>query len=424
MGKALLVVILVLVIIFSFKRPYVGVCAYYLMSILAPQFIWPWAFEGIPVFQILAGLVLLIFVFSILDKKIDLSIYQHKQNILLLLLFLLVHLSDWLSPFNSFTSATTAALVLDTFNTIFLLYFVSLPFIATEKGLKWLFGTFILILLYYVYWSNHTYFSYNVLQFNQGRLMGPVLGPYKDENKFAALFVAGAPFLLFGVFYLRTNLQKIICISLLLLTWHSIFLTASRGALLATAISTLFAATLIGSKKLGLALVIGFTLVVIDQGAQSFTRSSDTIAAAKELEGKSIDPRISSWTAGFGFMAEHPLLGVGVQRFQEATRRYYPEKHPYVAHNTFISIAAESGLLAGFIFLYLYWMNLKKAIKFTQKGKADYKYCFDTYLRKATITSLTGIYSVSLFLDMLIYELVYLLLLLLVSRELIFNKKA
>ena len=421
MGSALLIISILAVIVATPSRPHIAVCAYYVMSILAPQAIWPWVFEGIPAFQLTAGTVLLAFVFSLLTKKIDLQIYKHKQNVLLALLFLLVNLSNWLSPFKSFSAATSAELVLDTFNTIILLYFVSLPFLATEAGLKWAVGVFIATITYYVYWSNLAYLSYDMSKFNQGRLMGPMGSPYRDENKFAVLFVVGAPFLLFGAAYLRSSIQKLVCGAVLLLTWHSIFLTGSRGALLATVVSTLFAAKLIKSEKLGWLLVAVFAIVVVDQGAESFGRTSETIAAAQEEEDKPIDPRISSWTAGMGFMIEHPLLGVGVQRFQEATREYYPDRLPYVAHNTLIDVAAENGLIAGGIFLYLYWMHFTSFIK--SHSEPNKLPDIHEYLNNACITSLTGFYVSSMFLDMLIYEVFYFLLLVMFANSAVCSKE-
>jgi len=387
------------------------------MSILAPQYLYPWVFDGVPAFQISAICVLLAFLLAFLNKSIDLSVYRHKQNICLALLFILVHLSDWLSPFQQGSRAADKNLVISTLNTIFLMYFVSLPFLMSEKALKWLLLTFLSVLVYYVYWSNLAYFSFDISKFNMGRLMGPSGTPYKDENKFSVLFVVGAPFFLFGIFFLEKRLYKFLCGLTLLFLWHAIFLTGSRAALLACIVTTLFAAKLINSKKIRLVLVLGFFAIVVDQGAESFSRSSETIANAQERENEPIDPRVSSWTAGLGFMAEHPLLGIGTQRFQEATRHYYPEKHPYVAHNTFISIASESGLIAGFIFLYIYVLNFQQTRRALKEDNEINR--FNEYLMKASLTALTGFYICSMFLDLLIYEMFYLLLLIMLANHIV-----
>jgi O-antigen ligase len=59
--------------------------------------------------------------------------------------------------------------------------------------------------------------------------------------------------------------------------------------------------------------------------------------------------RVAIWQANRDIVAEHPLLGLGFGRYRAAGKAYY-EPYPQAdrkshAHNNFLQIAAESGLL-------------------------------------------------------------------------------
>jgi len=421
MGVVILYLLLMTTVIRSFKHQETSVYAYYLMSIMAPQYIWFWIFEGIPAFTIAAGTAIAVFIFQSFNKKLDFSVYRYKQNILLIIFWLMFNLSDFFSPIGAFSSATSSILVLDIFNTIILMYFISLPLINSEKALKVLVLLFAGLVLYYVYWSNDQYFSWNIRQFSYGRLMGPFKSPYTDENKFGMIFVTGMPFLLFGIFYFRSLILRGIFGLGLLFLWHSIILTGSRGALLAIAVSTLLAYFLIKSRTFGVLLVAGLIAAVIYQGGTLLTRTTDTIDVAESQSEAPIDPRVQSWEVGFELIKQYPLLGVGVQRFQEATRIYFPGRTPYVAHNTFLNFAANTGLINGLIYLGFYWLQFKR-FRRIRKTEVDHKSTM-SYINNATMTAFTGFYVGSMFLDLIIYEPFYFLLLLGILTEHIYNKE-
>jgi len=302
------------------------------------------------------------------------------------------------------------------------MYFISLPLIDSEKALKVLALLFAGLILYYVYWSNTQYFDYNMRQFNQGRLMGPYGSPYRDENKFAMVFVTAMPFLLFGIFYFRSLILRSVFGLGLLLLWHSIILTGSRGALLSVAVATLSAYLIIKSRIFGIMLVCGLIAAVIYQGGQLRDRATNTVESAKtQTEEEAIDPRVQSWETGLGLIKLHPLLGVGVQRFQEATRIYFPGRVPYVAHNTFLNFAANSGIINGIIYLTFYWLQFKR-FRMIRKSEVDPQSTM-SYVNNSTMVGYTGFYTGSMFLDLIIFEPFYFLLLLGMLTEHIHNKQ-
>jgi O-antigen ligase len=402
MGIVVLYLLLLTTVVRSFKYQETAVYAYFLMSIMAPQYIWFWVFDGVSAFKIAAGTAILVFMWQTLNKKLDFSVYRYKQNLFLVIFWIMFNLSDYFSPIGSFKTATSSILVLDIFNTIFIMYFISLPLITTERQLRVLALLFAGLILYYVYWSNTQYFEWNMRQFSQGRLMGPLKSPYQDENKFGMLFVTGMPFLLFGIFYFKSLIMRGLFGLGLLFLWHSIILTSSRGALVAVAVATLVSYLLIKSRAFGLILVCGLVAAVIYQGGQLLTRTTETIDTANTQAEAQIDPRVQSWKTGLSLIQKHPILGVGVQRFQEATRIFYPERNPYVAHNTFLNFAANTGLLNGIIYLAFYWLQFKR-FKRIRKSETDPNSTI-SYVNNSTMVALTGFYVGSMFLDLIIYE--------------------
>lgn len=420
MGFYLLILAITVTSFTALAKPHIGVFAYYLMSIMAPQFLWPWIFAGVPAFKVIAGATILGFFIALIMKKIDLEIYKHRQNFLLLVLFVFMHLSHQFSPFSVFRSHVGPELVLETLNIIVLMYFICLPSLANEKNLKAISCIFIGMVLYYVYWSNNAYFGDQFWLFQQGRLVGPLRSPYRDSNVFAVLFIVGMPFLLFGIFYFKSLFLRGLLGLGLLFSWHSIFLTGSRGALLAAGIATLFAYRGIKSRTFGILLVVAFICAVTYQGGQMLSRTQETVGVAKEQAEEPIDPRIQSWEVGIGLIQKYPILGVGVQRFQEATRAYYPDRNPYVAHNTFLNFSANSGLTCGLIFLYFYFIHYRNFRYAKKNGIEEHE--FYNYLNNATMTSLTGYYVGSMFLDLIIFEAYYFVLMLALAKDFLIRR--
>ena len=417
----LLIVIALIAAVTSFTLPWVSIIAYNVMSIMQPQSIWFWAFQDFPVFKIFAGLSLFSFIIAILKKKVDLKSLKNSQNYAVLSIFILCYLSVLFSPFSTYTAYLSSDLILSNLNIIVLFYFVSqLILNKDESYIKYMIFGFMFVIIYYVYWSNSAYFSFDFSKFNNGRLQGPNHGPYHDENKFATVFVIGLPFFMFAFFYAKKIYLKIAIALIGPLLLHSIFLTGSRGALLAVGITVLMTSKMIKSKKFSIILLVAFFAAVAFQASTTLNRSEESVNAAQSKQ--EVNPRIRSWTIGLNIIKEYPILGVGIQRFQYASRLLFPEYNSgYVAHNTFLQIAAESGLLSGLLYLYIYYFNYKQYKKAVRNNVSDYP--FLDYANKSIFVSLTGFYVCSIFLNLLIFEGFYFLLMLSTSTHFLLNKK-
>jgi O-antigen ligase len=108
-------------------------------------------------------------------------------------------------------------------------------------------------------------------------------------------------------------------------------------------------------------------------------------------------------------VVDHPVTGVGLASFGPAFPFYSLEK-PREAHNTFLQIAAESGLIAGIVFLLIYvysiaglWSNGNRL----RQQDPGTKQSFLFLANEATLVAFCGLLVCSLFLSLQMFEVFY-----------------
>jgi O-antigen ligase len=119
--------------------------------------------------------------------------------------------------------------------------------------------------------------------------------------------------------------------------------------------------------------------------------------------------RIEAWNAAVRMVSNHPFIGVGLASFGPAFPDH-SDKRPREAHNTFFQIIAESGILAGIMYLlivsFLIMGLWKNGNKYRAKAKANETNLLHL-LNEATLVSFIGLVVCSLFLSLQIYEIFY-----------------
>jgi len=151
-----------------------------------------------------------------------------------------------------------------------------------------------------------------------------------DPNDFGQLIVSVIPLLFFFWKPQKTlsNVIRVVVPLLLLVT--GIFLTHSRGALVALAAVLLFAAR----RKLGSVSAMVVTGGMFVAGlALNFT-------GGREISAESGSDRTDLWSAGLTLLKEHPLFGVGFGQFKQYAAN--------TAHNSVVVCAAEVGTVGLF----------------------------------------------------------------------------
>lgn len=194
--------------------------------------------------------------------------------------------------------------------------------------------------------------------FSRGALTydGRLEGWYTSPNFLAILL---APAILIGTYLLEHLFSQakkcfwligMVSLSITLLS-ITLFLTRSYGAWIATAISLfallfLFSATRKTKIVLSIALVLMSALLI---SSQSDSEKWHSLASFQERS--SLSSRIMIWRSAGKILSDHPIIGIGIGRFQEeylAYQKYFPPYLEWTApepHDLLLAIWLETGLL-------------------------------------------------------------------------------
>jgi O-antigen ligase len=424
--EILLLLITIITCIVALFKPWIGVIAYYILGVFSPKSLWPWIFQDNRISMFVAGATIVGLVFAVITKKLNFSRLNNKQTKALLLFALLVNISHFMSPYyggyvgQTLHPGDALAIV----NKTILFYLISVIAINDNKKLIYLVGVLVVTGVYYAIWSNNIYFSGQMWAHSfAGRLKGP--GLYQDENVFSILFITSIPL----IYFLASELKnKILNWSLLLcvpLAWHAIFLIGSRGALISLIITTLIIAFRSKSKVFGYTVLVGLFFAVVIYGGTIYKRSTETVEVAQVGNSeKPLNPRFVTWSAGWEMIKDNPLLGVGITQYQAAGPKYITGR-VQVAHNTLIQISTEAGIFAGFIYLWFFYNFHKTHKEIIRKGSNS----LNLSIANGLYISSIGFFICAIFLNMMIPEMLYFLLLInavnlnQVNKELLTNKE-
>jgi O-antigen ligase len=176
----------------------------------------------------------------------------------------------------------------------------------------------------------------------RGRWYG-VMG---DPNHDAMALVAATPAAFLLVVGGRTHWHRAVGVVSVVACLMGIVATHSRGGSLGL-LTAVVAFALLSRRKV-LALTVGAVAAaaVVAFAPASFWSRNETIATYDEDE--SVHGRMQAWQVAGRAVHEHPLLGVGEQAFLAAWDHYAPldaGKNRYVAHNLFLEVVAELGVV-------------------------------------------------------------------------------
>jgi peptidoglycan/xylan/chitin deacetylase (PgdA/CDA1 family) len=184
------------------------------------------------------------------------------------------------------------------------------------------------------------------------------VGNYNLSNSFAlALTVAAAfTFALLGT--TRRLLGKLFYVLVIGLFAVTCVYTKSRGGNLGFAFAILFSIVVsrwIRSRALKGLLLAGVVVGII--------ASVPVILARGDVSGyfggdSSAGDRLEVWVAGVKMIRDHPILGVGYKQFPDHLPDYGVERK-LLAHNTLLSVTAETGIVGGFLFVMMIWTSLR-----------------------------------------------------------------
>ena len=432
MGTVLVKLAILFTAVVSIFAPWVGAVISQIVSVMTPQDIWWWDFGGLRPSFYTAVPVLVGFIIAVLLGKVKLSQWNTPVNKMVALMWLFFTVSFLFGPYVDVVNRWRFFDPVATFETVskvLLMYFVTAALMDDTRKIKYGALVMIITFVYMTYWANAQYYLYHVY----GRLHGPRGldgdGIYFDQNYFALLFVTGAPYLYFLGKQSKRKYVPIVSVLVVLLSWNAIFLTASRGALVALLTMILVLVLRTKRRTVGIAVVIALGLAYWHDGGSIMKKRATTITDYSVSQ--SAEDRLDAWTAAIHMMEAHPLIGVGFASFGQAYPSY-SNTHPRIAHNTFFQIGGECGIFAAALYLILMGSTLnrlrKNGAKLAQvRDDPDARFYY--LLNEACLYSLVGFFVGGVFLSLQNYSLWYYLLLmanaaLYKSREVMVRKEA
>lgn len=199
---------------------------------------------------------------------------------------------------------------------------------------------------------------------------------FKDSNTYGIYLSAIAPLALGLTMYYYKRVKKAIFMIVSLLAMAAIILTYSRPTLLAIFIVFIFFAIAKKDRVLMVLLLI-FTI------SSPFLLPNSVKDWAKQMEYNPLrfmcnDDRIAIYLNSFNMIKAQPIIGLGANTYMKNYKKYkeVPEYRNIVtqdtmyAHNNFLHMAAEIGLLGLVIYLWLLF-KLFTGLKSVYKSLAD-----------------------------------------------------
>jgi putative inorganic carbon (hco3(-)) transporter len=160
------------------------------------------------------------------------------------------------------------------------------------------------------------------------------LGFLNDPNDFAQYLLMLVPFVFVAWKAGKHVWNFIICVIPAAALLYGVYLTNSRGALLALALLIVFLLKdRLGAKRSSIVAPIAVVLILaLNQGGRSMSVHEDSAMG-----------RINAWSEGLGMFQSSPLWGIGYGLFTN--------HHFLTAHNSFVLCLSELGLFGTFLWL-------------------------------------------------------------------------
>lgn len=182
-------------------------------------------------------------------------------------------------------------------------------------------------------------------------------GMYENQNDYSFIIIMILPFACLYLRVCRHLWQRLALIAVIVGGVVGIMLSLSRGGVLALVLegALLLWVTMKGARR---AAALAVLAVVGTVASVHLFAAREADQAGQYSLADSEDTRYELWRAARAVFEAHPVLGVGSMRFSEVAREYAPISHDdrgKVAHNTYLEIAADTGLLGFGTFALMLW---------------------------------------------------------------------
>jgi O-antigen ligase len=188
----------------------------------------------------------------------------------------------------------------------------------------------------------------------RGEMMRRFAAGGADPNDLAMILALGIPMAWYLAMSYRKPIVQWLCRGYLLVALVGLGLTGSRGGMVAAVVGLLIVPLTLtklspGKRVLGMVLIsLGLAAAAVYTPATLVERLAST---GTDVSDAHLGGRFQIWMAGIHAFTLQPLLGYGTSMFKTAVRPFGVDQ---VAHNAFLSVLVEQGLIGLLIFLSIF----------------------------------------------------------------------
>jgi len=318
-------------------EPFVGLVNYLLFLYVRPQEYVP-GLVGAPIMLILSATTFALMIMHMAIYKRAVVLTRAPQNGLILW-FLAAIAASHLSHLQLGLSLEQTLEFLPTV----VMYFLIANLVISPRKLKF---TIVLLLLLTVVLAtqglvqNFTGSGFGGQETYEGRIQA--VGIFSDPNDLALALVIVLPWVFLKLFESPSVHERSFAALCMAVLVYALYLTASRGGLLAFAVLMMILFTRRFGRALGLVAGGVVFMAVIVLGPRMSSISTGEASAYG---------RVQAWGIGLDLFEAYPLFGVGARSFTEY--------HFRTAHNSFVLCAAELGLFGLYPWVLAIYLSIK-----------------------------------------------------------------
>ncbi len=174
-----------------------------------------------------------------------------------------------------------------------------------------------------------------------------------DPNDLAAMLAIGVPIAWHLSSFTTSRGLKWANLLYIPLALLSVLLTASRGGSLTMIVALAFVAMSFPRLKAWTKIAVILSVVLMIAAAVAFVPDTAWMrftSISDEVSGGTFANRTVIWRAGFTFLHEHLLLGLGVGAFKEVVFNQGGYFKPIVAHSVFLGVLFDLGVIGCVLF--------------------------------------------------------------------------
>lgn len=197
-----------------------------------------------------------------------------------------------------------------------------------------------------------------------------------DPNYFTASVLICLPVAYYLLIGKQARWERLFCFGCVFVTLPAIMVAASRGGFIGLMVAAVF--VVLRSKRRGRNLIVvslGLLVVLVFSPSSPIQRLLHPTTSDVE----STDTRLELWHAGWKMVKTHPIMGVGLGNFKAEVASYATPglDLDFIAHNTYVEMAAElgvPGLLMFLAIIFLTFLSLGRSRRRALRNNSDLIY--------------------------------------------------